>query len=173
MRLAVLIMYCALAAPLACGAEDDRSLTMSLGGFSGSDTSGVAIGFYSLRPGSLGWYINGTVSSSADVDEDDDDFRPIPGDIRVDGDTESTTLNVGLTLALGPVVPYAGIGVTHISDYGLYRAPSAAYWYKEKDDNETNFNVGMLLRFHSNLGLDLGANSANEEIVLGLNWKFQ
>jgi hypothetical protein len=172
MRLAMIILFGALAAPAAFSAEDDRPLAFSLGGFSGSDTSGVAIGFYSLRPKRIGWYVNGTVSSSTDVDEDDDDFRPIPGDIRVDGDTESVTVNIGLTLALGPVAPYAGIGVTQITEYGLYRAPSEAFWYKEKDNTESNINVGLLITLHEEFGLDLGANSANEEIILGIKWGF-
>jgi opacity protein-like surface antigen len=146
-----------------------HSSAFSLGGFSGSDTSGIAIGFYSLRPKSIGWYINGTISSLVD---DDNDFRPIPGDIRVDSDTDSLTLNIGLTYALGPVTPYVGAGVSQVSEYGLYRAPSAAFWYEEEDDTEVNFNVGLLITLRQNLGLDLGANSANEEWVLGLTWRF-
>jgi hypothetical protein len=173
MRWATAFLFGLLAAPHASFAVGDRALAMSLGGFSGSDTGGVAIGIYSLRPKRIGWYINGTVSSSADVDKDDGDFRPIPSDVRVDSETESTTINFGLTLALGPVAPYAGIGVTQISEYGLYRAPSAAFWYEEKKDTEGNVNVGILFSLHPNLGLDLGANSANEEIVLGLKWEFR
>lgn len=49
-------------------------------------TSGVAIGFYSLRPNAVSWHINGTVSSRVDTDSDDN-FRPIAGDIRVGSDT--------------------------------------------------------------------------------------
>jgi hypothetical protein len=172
MRLAIVVLFGILSAPYASSAEEDRSLAFSIGGFSGGDTNGVAVGLYWLRPGRVGWYVNGTVSSSTDVN-DDDDFRPIPDDIRVDGETESTTLNVGLTLELGPVAPYSGIGITDISEYGLYRAPSAAFWYKEGDNTEANLNVGILLSLHGNLGLDLGANSANEEIVLGLKWDFR
>jgi hypothetical protein len=171
MRALACSLMCLLAAPYVQAVEDDRSRHFSIGGFSGSDTSGVAIGFYSLRPKSIGWYINGTVSSR--VDKDGDDFRPIPGDIRVDAETESVTANVGLTFALGPFSPYFGLGITQISEYGLYRAPSAAFWYEEKDDTEANFNVGLLLTLHQNLGLDLGANSANDELVLGLVWRFR
>jgi hypothetical protein len=171
MRIVIFVLFCVLAAPSAHSAEDNRSLAFTLGGFSGSDTSGVAIGFYSLRPKSIGWYINGTISSR--VDDDDDDFRPIPGDIRVDSDTDSVTLNIGVTYALGPVAPYAGVGVSQVSEYGLYRAPSAAFWYEESDDTEANFNVGLLVTLHRNFGLDLGANSANEEVVLGLKWRFR
>jgi opacity protein-like surface antigen len=171
MRVLVFSLVCLLAAPYVQATDDDRSQRFSLGGFSGSDTSGVAIGFYSLRPKGVGWYINGTVSSR--VDRDNDDFRPIPGDIRVDGETESVTVNVGLMFALGPFSPYFGLGITQISEYGLYRAPSAAFWYEEKDDTEANFNVGLLLTLHQNLGLDIGANSANDELVLGLTWRFR
>jgi hypothetical protein len=171
MRAAMFLLLCALAVPDAYSAEDDRSLAMSLGGFSGSDTSGVAIGFYSFRSRSIGWYINGTLSSR--VDKDDDDFRPVPGDIRVDGETESVTVSIGLTLALGPVTPYVGAGLTQVSEYGLYRAPSAAFWYEENDDTKANFNVGVLLALHRNFGLDLGANSANDELALGLTWRFR
>lgn len=166
----LLCMLCVLAASSAYPAEaDERSLAFSLGGFSGSDTSGVAIGFYSLRPRSLGWYLNGTVSSRVDEDEDDD-FRPIPGDVRVDSDTESTTLNVGLTWALGRVAPYVGIGISTISEFGLYRTSSEAFWYEEEDDTEGNLNVGVLVSLTDRFGLDLGANSANEEIALGLRF---
>ena len=171
MRKPIFLLLCLLVAPLAHSAEDDRALAMSLGGFSGNDTSGLAIGFYSLRPKSVGWYVNGTISSRVD-DDADDDFRPIPGDIRVDGDTESITLNIGFTFAIGPVAPYAGVGISQVSEYGLYRAPSAAFWYEEKDDTEGNFNAGILLTLHRRLGLDLGANSANEEVVLGFKWEF-
>ena len=80
MRALFVILLCACAACSANAAEDGRSLAFSLGGFSGNETSGVAIGFYSLRPKSLGWYINGTLSGRVDEDEDDD-FRPIPGDV--------------------------------------------------------------------------------------------
>lgn len=171
MRATMFLLLCALAAPSAYSAEDEHALAMSLGGFSGTDTSGVAIGFYAFRSKSLGWYINATVSSR--VDEDDDDFRPVPGDIRVDGETESVTVSIGLTLALGPVTPYVGAGLTQVSEYGLYRAPSAAFWYEENDDTKANFNVGVLLALHRNFGLDLGANSANDEWVLGLTWRFR
>jgi hypothetical protein len=34
---------------------------------------------------------------------------------------------------------------------------------RRSDDTEANFNVGLLITLHQNLGLDLGANSANEE----------
>jgi len=169
MRTTIFFLFCALAVSNANSAENDRSLAFSLGGFSGSDTSGVAIGLYSLRPKSIGWYINGTVSSRVDKDEDDD-FRPIPGDIRVDSDTESSTLNAGVTFALGPVAPYAGVGISTVSEYGLYRTVSDAFWYEEKDDTERNFNVGLLITPHRRFGLDLGANSANEEVILGLKW---
>jgi len=172
MRTTIFILFCAVAASTANSAEDDRSLAFSLGGFSGSDTSGVAIGFYSLRPKGIGWYINGTVSSRVDKEEDND-FRPIPGDTRVDSDTESTTLNVGVTFALGPIAPYAGVGISTVSEYGLYRTASDAIWYEEKDDTEGNFNIGTIITLHGRLGLDLGANSANEEIVLGLKWDFE
>ena len=168
----MMIMFCVLAAPHVAVAESARSLAMSLGGFSGSDTSGIAIGIYSLRQKKVGWYINGTVSSDVDKDEDDD-FRPIPEDIRVDEDTESTTVNIGLTLAIGPFAPYAGVGITQISQFGLYRTSSDAFWYKDKDNTDNNLNVGMLLLLGGQVGLDLGANSANEEIVLGLSWRFQ
>lgn len=151
--------------------EDTRSLAFSLGGFSGDETSGIALGFYSLRSKSIGWYINGTVSSRAD--KGDDNFRPIPGDIRVDGETESVTLNLGLTFALEPFTPYLGVGIMQISEYGLYRAPSAAFWYEESDDTKANFNIGLLIALHQNLGLDLGANSANDEWTLGLTWRFR
>jgi opacity protein-like surface antigen len=171
MRVTLFMLLCVLAAPCAHSADDGQSLAFSLGGFSGDDTSGVAIGFYSLRHARIGWYLNGAVSSG--VDKDDDNFRPIPGDIRVDGETESVTLNIGLTWALGPIAPYVGAGVTQISRYGLYRAPSAAFWHKEKDDTEANFNLGLLITLHSRLGLDLGANSANDEWVLGLTWRFR
>jgi opacity protein-like surface antigen len=173
MRKLTFLLFCTLAAPLAYSAEGDRSLAMSLGGFSGNDTSGIAIGFYSLRPKSIGWYMNGTLSSRVDTDGDDDNFRPVPGDIRVDGDTESMTLNAGFTFAVGPVAPYVGVGISQISEYGLYRAPSAAFWYEEKDDTKGNFNVGILLSLHRRLGLDLGVNSANEEIAFGFKWAFQ
>jgi opacity protein-like surface antigen len=169
MRTAIFVLFCVLAAPCAHAAEDSRSLAFSLGGFSGSDTSGVAIGFYSIRPKSIGWYVNGTISSLVD---DDNDFRPIPGDIRVGSDTDSVTFNIGLTYALGPVTPYVGAGVSQVSEYGLYRAPSAAFWYEESDDTEANLNAGLLITLHQNLGLDLGVNSANEEWVLGLTWRF-
>jgi hypothetical protein len=170
--LAITIIFLTLAASQALSAENQRSLVMSLGGFSGSDTSGVAIGFYSLRPKRIGWYINGTVSSRADEDEDDD-FRPIPEDTRVDEDTESTTVNVGLTFTVGPLAPYAGVGITQISEYGLYRTSSDAYWYKEKDNTDSNFNFGVVFLLGGKAGLDLGANNANDEIVLGLSWTFQ
>ncbi len=172
MRAAILLLLCVLAAPAVHAADDDSSLAFSLGGFSGNETSGVAIGFYSLRPNAVGWYINGTVSSRVDRDSDDN-FRPIPGDIRVDGETESVTVNVGLTLAIGRFASYVGGGITQISQYGLYRAPSAAFWYEEKDDMKGNVNAGILVTLHRNFGLDLGANSANEEIILGLNWRFR
>ena len=45
MRIAIFVLFCVLAAPYAHSADDSRSLAFSLGGFSGSDTSGVAIGF--------------------------------------------------------------------------------------------------------------------------------
>ena len=171
MRIVIFVLFCVLAAPYAHAADDSRSLAFSIGGFSGSDTSGVAIGFYSLRPQNIGWYINGTVSSR--VDDDDDEFRPIPGDIRVDSDTDSVTLNIGLTYSLGPVAPYVGVGISEVTEYGLYRTPSAAFWYEESDDTEANFNVGVLVSFTDRFGLDLGANSANEEVVLGLMWRFR
>ena len=166
----LVLMLSALAAPHVWATEDTRSFAFSLGGFSGSDTSGVATGFYSLRPGSIGWYVNGTFSSRAGEHQDDDAFRPIPGDIRVDSDTESMSVNVGLTFTPEPVALYAGVGISQISEYGLYRAPSAAFWYEEKDDTKANFNFGLLLPLYRNLGLDLGVNSANEEVVLGLKW---
>ena len=65
-----------------------------------------------------------------------------------------------------------GLGISQVSEYGLYRAPSSAFWYEESDDTEANVNVGLLITLHQNLGLDLGANSANEEWVLGLMWRF-
>jgi hypothetical protein len=170
MRIVIVGAFCLLAAAYAHAAEENRSFAFSLGGFSGSDTSGVAIGLYALRPSALGWYVNGTLSSR--VDEDDDDFRPIPGDVRVDGDVDSVTLNIGLTFAFGPVAPYAGAGISQVSDYGLYRTPSAAFWYEESDETEANFNVGVLITLHRQLGLDVGANSANDELVLGLKWAF-
>jgi hypothetical protein len=170
MHIVIFAVFCALAAPYAHAADDNRSLVFSLGGFSGSDTSGVAIGFHSLRPKSIGWYINGTISSR--LIDDDNDFRPIPGDIRVDGDTDSVTLNIGVTYALGPITPYVGVGISEVSEYGLYRTPSSAFWYEENDETEANLNVGMLISIHPNLGLDLGANTANKEWVLGLAWRF-
>jgi hypothetical protein len=169
MRAATILLLGVLAAPAVQAADDERSLAFSIGGFSGDETSGIAMGFYSLRPNSIGWYINGTVASLVD---DDNDFRPIPGDIRVDSDTDSVTLNIGLTYALGRFATYVGGGITQVSKYGLYRAPSAAFWYEEEDDTKANVNAGILLTLHRNLGLDLGANSANEEIVLGLMWRF-
>jgi hypothetical protein len=45
MRIVIFVLFCVLAAPYAHSADDDRSLAFSLGGFSGSDTSGIAIGF--------------------------------------------------------------------------------------------------------------------------------
>ena len=170
MRIVAFTLAMLFAISSAHATEVDHSFAFSLGGFSGDETSGIAIGFYSLRPKSIGWYINGTLSSSVD---DDNDFRPIPGDIRVDSDTESVTLNIGLTYALGVVTPYVGVGISEVSEYGLYRTPSTAFWYEEQDETEPNFNVGVLLTLHRNLGLDLGANSANEEVVLGLMWAFQ
>jgi hypothetical protein len=170
--LCVLAILCAPGAASAQAGEAGPSRAFSIGGFSGSDTSGVAIGFYSLPPSGVGWYINGTVSSRADKD-DDENFRPIPGDIRVDGDTESVTLNLGLTLSVGRFASYVGGGITQISEYGLYRTPSAAFWYEEKDDTKANFNAGILVTLHRNFGIDLGANSANEEVVLGLKWGFR
>jgi hypothetical protein len=171
MRGIAIALITLLAISNAHAADDSRSLAFCLGGFSGNDTSGVAIGFYSLRPKNLGWYINGTVSSS--VDKDDNEFRPIPGDIRVDSDSDSVTVNIGFTYSLGAVAPYVGAGITQISEYGLYRAPSAAFWYEEKDSTEANFNFGILVALHHNLGLDLGANSANDEWVVGLTWRFR
>jgi opacity protein-like surface antigen len=170
MRIVIFILLCVLSIPYAHAADDDRQLAFSLGGFSGSDTSGIAIGFYSLRPKSIGWYINGTISSR--VDDDEDDFRPIPGDIRVDSDTDSVTLNVGLTYTVGPVAPYVGAGIAEVSEYGLYRTASDAFWYEENDETEANLNIGLLISLRENLGLDLGANSANKEWVLGLAWRF-
>ena len=170
MRAAIFLLLCVLAAPALHSAEDDHSLVFSIGGFSGDETSGIAMGFYSLRPNAVGLYINGTLSSSVD---DDDNFRPIPGDIRVDSDTDSVTLNIGLTYALGRFASYVGGGITQVSEYGLYRAPSAAFWYEEEDETKFNANAGILVTLHRNLGLDLGANSANEEVVLGLNWRFR
>ena len=38
---------------------------------------------------------------------------------------------------------------------------------------ESNFNVGTVVTLHESLGIDLGANSANEEIVLGLKWNLE
>lgn len=172
MLLGVLATLCSLGAADAQAEEQGPSRAFSIGGFSGSDTSGLALGFYALRPNSVGWYVNATVSSRVDKDEDRN-FRPIPGDIRVDGETESVTLNVGLTLAFGPFASYVGGGVTQVSQYGLYRAPSAAFWYEEKDDTKANFNAGLLVTLHRNFGIDLGANSANEEVVLGLKWGFR
>jgi len=171
MRTLFVILVCTFAACSANAAEDRRSLAFSIGGFSGRDTSGVAMGFYALRPNSLGWYINGTLSARVDEDEDDT-FRPIPSDVRVGSDTESVTLNVGLTFALGALVPYAGVGISSVSEYGLYRTLSDAFWYEEEEATEANFNVGILVSLTDRLGLDLSANSANEEIVLGLNWSF-
>ena len=55
MRIAIFVLFCVLAAPYAHAADDNRSLAFPLGGFSSSDTSGAAIGFYSLRPKSIGW----------------------------------------------------------------------------------------------------------------------
>ena len=171
MRAAILMLCCAFVVPGAHASDDDRSLALSIGGFSGDDTSGVALGFYSFRPDNVGWYVNGTVSSR--VDTDDDNFRPIPGDIRVDSETESVTVNVGLTLAFGPFVSYVGGGISQVSEYGLYRAPSAAFWYEEKDETEGNLNAGILLILGGGLGVDLGVNSANDEVVLGLTWVFR
>lgn len=171
MRAAILVFCFALAVPAAHAADNDRSRAFSIGGFSGDDTSGLAIGFYSFHPDNVGWYVNGTVSSR--VDEGDDNFRPIPGDIRVDSETESVTINVGLTLAFGPFVSYVGGGISQVSEYGLYRAPSAAFWYEEKDETKGNLNAGMLLILQGGLGMDLGVNSANDEIVLGLTWVFR
>jgi hypothetical protein len=170
MRIAIFLVFCVLAAPYAHPAEESRSLAFSLGGFSGGDTSGVAVGLYALRPGAIGWYVNGTVSSK--VGDDDDDFRPIPGDLRVDSDTDSVTLNLGLTFAFGPIAPYAGAGISQVSDYGLYRTPSAAFWYEENDETKVNLNVGVLITLRRQLGLDVGANSANDEFILGLKWAF-
>ena len=169
MRLAILAACSVLAVTSVHAVEDERSLAFSLGGFSGDQTSGLAMGFYVLRPDSLGWYINGTVSSLVD---DDDNFRPIPGDVRVDSDTDSVTLNVGLTLSIGRVTTYVGGGVSSVAEYGLYRTPSFAYWYEEKSDTKGNFNAGLLLALSQNVGLDFGGNSANEEITLGVNWRF-
>jgi hypothetical protein len=45
MRIAIFVLFCLLAASSAHSADDNRSLAFSIGGFSGSDTSGVAIGF--------------------------------------------------------------------------------------------------------------------------------
>jgi len=171
MRAATLMLCFALAVPAAHAADHDRSLAFSIGGFSGDETSGVALGFYSLRPNNAGWYVNGTVSSR--VDEDDGNFRPIPGDIRVYSETESITLNIGLTLALGPFASYVGGGISQVSEYGLYRTPSAAFWYEEKDKTRGNLNAGILLILRGGLGLDLGVNSANDEIALGLTCVFR
>jgi hypothetical protein len=170
MRIAIFVACCLLAAPNAHAADDERSFAFSLGGFSGDETSGIAVGVYSLRPDSIGWYVNATASSLVD---DDDDFRPIPGDIRVDSDTDSVTLNIGLTLSLGRVATYVGVGVSSVAEYGLYRTPSFAYWYEEKSDTKGNLNAGLLFGITQNIGLDVGANSANDEITLGLNWRFR
>jgi hypothetical protein len=80
---------------------------------------------------------------------------------------------VGVTFALGPIAPYAGVGISTISEYGLYRTASDAFWYEEKDDTEGNFNVGTIITLHGRFGIDLGANSANEEVVLGLKWDLE
>ena len=170
MRTVIFALFCVLAAPAVYATDDDRSLAFSIGGFSGDETSGITMGLYSLRPNTVGWYINGTIASSVD---DDDNFRPIPGDIRVDSDTDSVTLNIGLTYALGRFASYVGGGVSQISEYGLYRAPSAAFWYEEEDDTKFNVNAGILMTLYRNLGLDLGVNSANDEIALGLMWRFR
>lgn len=150
--------------------EHDPSLAFSLGGFYGDETSGIAVGVYSLRSDSVGWYINATVSSPV---EEDDNFRPIPGDIRVDSDTDSITLNIGITLSIGRVVTYVGAGVSQVSEYALYRTASDAFWYEEKDHTKGNLNTGLLFGISQNISLDLGANSANDEITLGLNWAFK
>lgn len=169
MRLAIFVACHVLAASHAYGADDERSFAFSLGGFSGDETSGLAMGVYSLRPDNLGWYINGTLSSLV---EDDDDFRPIPGDIRVDSDTDSATLNIGVTFSIGRVSTYVGVGVSQVSEYSLYRTFSDAFWYEESDDTKGNFNAGLLFVLSQNVGLDFGANSANDELTLGLNWRF-
>ena len=169
MRAATILLLFVLAAPILHAAEEDRSLAFSLGGFSGDETSGLAMGFYSIRPDRLGWYLNGTISSLVD---DDDDFRPIPGDIRVDSDTDSVTLNVGLTFSIGRVTTYFGGGVSRVGNYGLYRTPSFAYWYEEESDTKGNFNAGLLFGLSESIALDLGGNSANDELTLGVNWRF-
>jgi hypothetical protein len=35
-----------------------------------------------------------------------------------------------------------------------------------------NLNVGVLITLRRQLGLDVGANSANDEFILGLKWAF-
>ena len=45
MRIVIFLLFCVLAAPSAHSADDNRSLAFSIGGFSGSDTGGIAIGF--------------------------------------------------------------------------------------------------------------------------------
>jgi hypothetical protein len=170
MRAFTLAPIILLAVSTAHATDDTRAYAFSLGGFAGDETNGFALGFYFMRPKSFGWYVNGTVSYLV---YDDEDFRPIPGDIRVDSDSDSMTLNTGLTFALGSVMTYVGAGISQVSEYGLYRTPTTGFWYEEKDQSKANFNVGVLIALSQNLGLDLGVNSANEEFVLGLNWIFR
>ncbi|NHA14617.1 hypothetical protein [Thioalkalivibrio sp. XN279] len=169
MRALIFVLFCVVAVPTVHADDDDPVLAFSVGGFSGDDTSGIAVGVYSLQPNRLGWYVNATISS---LIEDDEYFRPIPGDIRVDSDTDSITLSVGLTWSVSRVTTYFGAGFSSVGQYGLYRTPSFSYWYEESTDTKGNFNAGLLFGLSQSIGLDVGANSANEEVTLGLNWRF-
>lgn len=147
------------AASIGFGTED----SIVIGGYKMSNDPENAYGFY--MNGAMDFNMGGTDDLPTVQDGQWFDWHYID-----DTATDSVIFNLGVTYTYSEyVVPYAGVGVSWVSDYTHYQseASSLSYWTKSDDSYGINGNVGVLV--HSEyFGLDLGYNTANSEVYAGL-----